>query len=297
MIRQRTVGNIVKSKEKLTLSGKICDLHAHTSFSDGSLTPTELVDLAIDSGLSAIALTDHNTIRGCEELVEAASGRDILAIPGIEFSTDYEGTELHIIALGVKPEVYPEINAIMDEVRERKRLAMDKLVLDLIEAGYQVDAERIHDGVKGIINRAHVATELVRCGYAESRADAFDRILYSGGPFYKEPKYSPAGEIVDFIRKIGAVSILAHPFLNLKTEERVRTFLDTVRGRLDGIEVYYSEYTDEQTRISKALAEEYGLYVSGGSDYHGKNKPEISLGVGYGNLVIPYELIEKMNLV
>ena len=288
---------MTKSKENLTLSGKICDLHAHTSFSDGSLTPTELVDLAVKCGLSAIALTDHNTIRGCDELVAAAVGKDIVAIRGIEFSTDYEGTELHIIALGVKPEAYPEINAIMDEVRERKRLAMDKLVSDLIDAGYQIDSDKIHDGVKGIINRAHVATELVRCGYATSRGDAFDRILYSGGPFYKEPGYSPSGEIIDFIRKIGAVSILAHPFLNLKTEERVRDFLDTVRGRLDGIEVYYSEYSDEETEISASLAEEYGLYISGGSDYHGKNKPEISLGVGYGNLVIPYELIREMKLV
>lgn len=284
-------------KENLTYSGKICDLHAHTSFSDGSLTPTELIGLAKECGLSAIALTDHNTIGGVDELMRAAEGTGVVAIPGIEFSTDYEGTELHIIALGVKPESYPEINALMDEVRERKRLAMDKLLEDLIAAGYNIDTAKVREGVKGIINRAHVATELVRCGYAASRSDAFDRILYSGGPFYKEPKYAPAGEIIDFISRIGAVSVLAHPFLNLKTEERIRAFLDTVRGRLSGIEVYYSEYNDEQTEISASLAEEYGLLSSGGSDFHGKNKPEISLGRGYGNLAVPLELAARMNLI
>ena len=284
-------------KEKMTYSGKICDLHTHTSFSDGSLTPTELIELARESGLSAIALTDHNTIRGVDELLSASEGSGVIAIPGIEFSTDYLGTELHIIALGIKPESYEAINSAMDEVRDRKRLAMDKLLDDLIAAGYNIDTEKIREGVKGIINRAHVATELVRCGYATSRGDAFGRILYSGGPFYKEPKYAPATEMIDFISDIGAISILAHPFLSLKTEERIRAFLDTVRGRLSGMEVYYSEYSDEQTEISVSLAEEYGLLASGGSDFHGKNKPEISLGKGYGNLAVPLELAAQMNLI
>ena len=286
-----------KSKENLTFNGKICDLHTHTSFSDGSLTPTELIALAKESGLSAIALTDHNTIGGVEEFIRASEGTGVLAIPGIEFSTDYEGTELHIVALGVKPEFYSEISALMDSVREKKRLAMEKLLDDLIAAGYNIDKDKISDGVQGIINRAHVATELVRCKYAKDRAEAFDKILYSGGPFYKEPRYTPAGEMIDFISKIGAVSILAHAFLSLKTEARIRAFLDTVRGRLDGMEVYYSEYSEEETKASMALAEEYDLLVSGGSDYHGKNKPDIALGVGYCNLAIPFELIEKMKLI
>lgn len=275
---------------------KICDLHAHTNFSDGSLTPTELVDEAVVAGLSAIALTDHNTLRGVPELMAAAEGKGITAIPGIEFSTDYHGTELHVIALGVREESYPVINAMVDEIRVRKKDAMDKLVADLIAAGYELDRGKIYSGVQGIINRAHVATELVRCGYATTRSDAFDRILYSGGPFYREPKYIATEECIGFIESIGAVSVLAHPLLNIDVDT-LRGLLTSVKGRLHAMEVVYSEYDEEKSEISYALIGEFGLLPSGGSDFHGKNKPDIALGVGRGNLVIPLSFAEGMGLI
>lgn len=285
-----------KCKEMLTNSGEICDLHTHTTFSDGSLSPTELIELAEASGLSAIALTDHNAIGGLPELMAAAEGKRVRAIPGIEFSTDYKGTELHIVALGFGEDAYSKINALVDELTERKRQAIEGLIDDLIAAGYELDKEKIHEGALGIVNRAHVATELVRCGYASSRSDAFDRILYNGGPFYRSPKYISTSECVDFVRSIGAVSVLAHPFLNLK-DEGVREVLEALRGRLDAIEVVYSEYDEATTEKSRALASEFGLLPSGGSDFHGKNKPDIALGSGKGNLVIPLSFAEKMGLL
>lgn len=285
-----------KCKERLANTAETCDLHAHSHFSDGSLSPTELVELAESVGLGAIALTDHNTIGGLDEFLSAARGKRVRAIPGIEFSTDYCGTELHIVALGVSPSAYPKINALVDELTERKRLAMEKLLSDLIEAGYAIDPVRVREGACGIINRAHVATELVRCGYASSRSDAFDRILYSGGPFYCSPKYTDTLECVDFVRSIGAVSVLAHPFLNLPDEGVVRALTD-MRGSLNAMEVLYSEYDEATTARSFALIEEFGLLPSGGSDFHGKNKPDISLGTGRGGLNIPLSFARDMGLL
>ena len=283
-------------KENLTKCGGFCDLHTHTRFSDGSLSPAELIALAEKSGLFAIALTDHNTISGVPDFLTAAEGSSVFAIPGIEFSTDYEGKELHILALGFSADAYGAINSLVDELTERKRLAIEGLIDDLISAGYKLDSGRIHDGALGIVNRAHVATELVRCGYAQSRSDAFDRILYSGGPFYRSPKYIDTAECVDFVRSIGAVSVLAHPFLNIN-EQKVRRLLADLRGRLDGIEVIYSEYDEATTALSYRLAEEFSLLPSGGSDFHGKNKPDISLGTGKGNLQIPLDFARNLGLL
>ncbi len=283
-------------KDLLTNSGKFCDLHTHTNFSDGSLSPAELIAEAERCGLYAVALTDHNTLGGVPELLEAARRSTVKAISGIEFSTDYHGTELHLVALGVREDKFFTVSELMDEVREHKRLAMDKLVSDLLAAGYLIEPERIYAGVQGIINRAHVATELVRCGYATSRGDAFDRILYSGGPFYREPKYISTEACIDFVESLGAVSVLAHPLLNIG-EERLRELLSSTRGRLKAVEVLYSEYDEKETVLSASLAEEFGLMPSGGSDFHGKNKPDIALGTGRGNLRIPLAFAENMGLL
>lgn len=283
-------------KEKVTNSGEICDLHAHTHFSDGSLSPTELVELARETGLSAVALTDHNTVGGVPELLAAARGTGVRAIPGIEFSTDWLGVELHVIALGFSDSAHSKINELVNEVREEKRRTMEKLITDLRGSGYNIDRHVIYDGVEGIINRAHVATELVRCGYASSRSDAFSRILYSGGPFYKEPKYIGTAECIDFINSLGAVSVLAHPFLNIE-EGEVRELLSSVSGKLCAMEALYSEYDTETTRRSLALCREFGLLPSGGSDFHGKNKPDIALGTGRGNLMIPLSFARDMGLL
>lgn len=283
-------------KELLSYRGKICDLHVHSHFSDGSLSPSELVDLAIAEGISAFALTDHNTIGGLDELLSSAEGKPVKVIPGIEFSTDYRGVELHVVALGVGESAYAEINKELNEVLERKRLRMEKLLDDLIAAGYEISRERTKEGVQGIINRAHVAMELVRCGYVSSRAEAFEKLLYSGGPFYKEPKYMDTLECFDLIRGFGAVSVLAHPFLNMD-EEHIRMLLAEADGRLDAIEVVYSEYDEELTSRSLSLCEEFGLLPSGGSDFHGKNKPDIALGKGKGNLAVPLYFAENMKLI
>lgn len=285
-----------KCNDIFTNSAGFCDLHAHTHFSDGSLSPTELIELAESIGLGAIAITDHNSVAGVPEFRRAALGKRVRAIPGIEFSTDFEGTELHVLAFGFEDSAIPKINELVDGIRAEKRLAMERLLSDLIKAGYSISEDKIREGAVGIINRAHVATELVRCGYAESRGDAFDRILYSGGPFYREPKYTDTVECISFIRSLGAVSVLAHPFLNIN-EDKIRRLLRLSGDNLDAMECIYSEYDDATTERSLALAREFGLKISGGSDFHGKNKPDIALGTGKGNLRIPLGLARDMGLL
>lgn len=275
---------------------KICDLHTHSSFSDGTLTPGELVSLAVESGLSTIALTDHNTVLGLPEFFRAGEGQDIKLIGGIEFSTEWRGEELHLIALGVKEEHFSSIMALVDDYREKKRRSTELLIDKLISAGYKIDKERIYKGVQGIINRAHIAMELVRCGYVSSREEAFSSILATGGEFYSPPKYIDIGDCVDFILSKGLVPVLAHPLFNIDADKLRLLLSELVPRGLVAMETIYSEYSDAESALADSIAREFRIVGSGGSDFHGDNKPDIKLGVGRGNLVIPPSIIDKLGL-
>ena len=266
----------------------LCDLHTHSVFSDGTCTPTEIIDKAIELGLSAVALTDHNTVDGLPDFLSAARGKNIDVVPGIEFSVDYNGTELHILGLFVKPEHFgavAELMAIGDRRKEESNIA---LIDALCRAGYQLDYDEIKASTaNGRVNRLHVAVALMQKGYVGTAKEAFKSLLSKSGGYYVAPERPTAQEIIDFISSIGAVSVLAHPFLNLDESELVE-FLGITRG-LDGMECYYSTYDEETTRKALDITERFSLLPSGGSDFHGEAKPGTELGVGKGNLRIPYE--------
>ncbi len=274
---------------------KLCDLHNHTIYSDGTDTPTELVEKAEAIGLAAVALTDHNNVSGLAEFLKAAEGKNVEAIPGIEFSTDYEGTELHILGLWIKPEHYSTITAMMEDIRIRKEQSNRDLVRRLCAAGYDLDYEALSALTPdGYVNRAHMATELTRKGCTASVQEAFSRLLSEKAGYYQPPKLPDSLEIIGFIGSIGAVSVLAHPFLNLD-EAGLREFLSLAApAGLHGMEVLYGMYDDATTRLSMTLADTFGLNYSGGSDYHGGNKPHIQLGKGRGNLEIPMAYCETL---
>ncbi len=274
---------------------KYCDLHTHSYFSDGTYSPARLVRRAEEIGLGAIALCDHNTVAGLPEFMEAGRGSPVQTVPGIEFSTDYQGRELHIAALLVQPQYYEAITEKMEEGRKAKEQSNRELVCALARAGYPVDYDRIRESAKGRINRAHIAAALTQAGYTASVQEAFQTLLSPKHGFYHPPKLPDALEIIRYIRKIGAVSVFAHPFLSLKTPQRVRAFLqEAVAAGLDAMEVYYSKFDEEQTQAANRLAEEFGLLMSGGSDFHGENKPDIQLGWGRGALKIPMEFLDKI---
>ena len=272
-----------------------CDLHTHSTFSDGTDTPTALLELAQERGLASIALTDHNTIAGLPEFLAAAEGKKVRAIPGTEFSADYNGTELHILGLFLKPEHFAAITELLEDYHRRKEQSNRDLVDKLNAAGYAIDYDRIKASTpEGQVNRALIAAELTRLGYTESIQAAFKKLLSPKCGYYVPPQRSTPFEIIRFIKSLGAVAVLAHPFLNLD-EEPLREFLkEAVPCGLDGMETLYSTYDEQTTAIAMKVADDFGLLHSGGSDYHGDNKPHIQLGIGQGNLQIPQRLVTAL---
>lgn len=272
---------------------KLCDLHTHSTASDGSMTPSQLVELAKETGLSAIVLCDHNTVSGLPEFLEAAEKLGVEAVPAVEFSTEYHETELHIIAMFVKPEHYEIITERMDDFKYRKEKSNLDLVFALQKAGIPLDYERIREG-HSYVNRAHIGQELTRLGYTESVQEAFQTYLSPKRGYYIPPKRQDALETIGFICSMGAVAVLAHPFLDLD-EAQLREFLPKAKNAgLDAMETMYSKFSAEQTLCAKRLVVEFGLLESGGSDFHGTVKPDISLGKGRGDLKIPYKILENL---
>lgn len=272
-----------------------CDLHMHSTFSDGTDTPAQLLELAEELGLGAVALTDHNTVAGLPEFLSAAKGKKVRAIAGTEFSTDYRGTELHILGLFLKPEHFLSITALLEDYHRRKEQSNRDLVDKLNAAGYDVDYDKIKNSTpEGQVNRALIAAELTRLGHTESIQAAFKQLLSPKCGYYIPPARPSPFETIRFIKSLGAVAVLAHPFLNLE-EEPLREFLkEAVPCGLDAMETMYSTYDEKTTAVAKQVADDFGLLHSGGSDYHGKNKPHIQMGIGQGNLAVSQGLMTAM---
>lgn len=274
-----------------------CDLHTHSNYSDGTWSPAQLVRGAEKAGLSAIALCDHNTVAGLPSFLEAARGRKIEPVPGVEFSTDYCGTELHILGLFIQPQHYKEITELLNEMLIRKEQSNIALIEGLRKAGIFLDYEKIKAGTRnGQVNRAVIAGEMARLGYAASIQEAFELWLSPHCGYYQPPRRLDAFRVIRFIKSIGAAAVLAHPFLNLQ-EEALRGFLaQALEYGLDGMETIYPLFDEKTTVLAGKIAEEFGLKQSGGSDFHGENKPDIHLGTGKGNISVPISFLEKLKL-
>lgn len=271
------------------------DLHAHSTCSDGTLSPSELISLAEQTGLEALALCDHNTLDGLPEFLAAAEHSPVEAVPGIEFSTDYQGTELHILGLWIRPRDYEAVTVLLQDMLVRKEQSNLALAEALKSAGISLDYSTIKAGTpNGQVNRAVIAAYMVQQGYCTSVREAFSHWLSPKCGFYHPPRRLDALEVIRFIKSIGSVAVLAHPFLNLK-EEALRTFFPQAKeAGLDAMEVYYPRFDEETTALACRMAAEYGLLPSGGSDFHGANKPDIALGAGTGNLCIPSSVLDDL---
>lgn len=273
---------------------RFCDLHTHSYYSDGTYSPEQLIQAAREIGLSAVALTDHNTVDGLPEFVAAAENTGVEAVPGVEFSTEYAGRELHILGLFIEQSHYAAVRARLDQFLQQKNESNRLLIENLCKAGLELNYERIMEESAGVINRAVIGAQLVRLGYCESVKAAFSQWLSEKKGYYKPPKRPDAFETIQFIKELGCVAVLAHPFLSMAEEQIPRFLEEAVPRGLDGMEVYYSTYDIKTTALAKALAAQYGILESGGSDFHGGNKPDISIGVGKGNLRIPENLLEML---
>lgn len=254
------------------------DLHTHSIYSDGSRTPAEIVAEAAGRDLT-VALTDHNSVSGLPEFLAAARKMGVEAVPGIEFSTDYGDKELHIVALFVPEAAYDPIRAYVAAGDRRKDESNRTLIQRLCEAGYELNYEKIVAKTPdGRVNRAIIGEEMVRMGYVASVKEAFASVLDERHGYYVRPARPDALETIGFIREIGAVGVLAHPYLSLR-QSALEVFLPLAKARgLVAMETRYSTYDENTTALAVATAKKYGLLQSGGSDFHGDAKPHIALG-------------------
>ena len=274
---------------------KTCDLHTHSVYSDGTFTPAELIDAAVSSGLSALAMTDHNTVTGLNDFAAASEGKPIDTVPGVEFTTADNGVELHILGLFIPKEAHHDINKYIDRATILKEESNYKLIQRLRERGYDISYVDILEGSKGHVNRANIAAELLKKGYVESVEWAFKNLLHKKFGLYEPPERLSATETIGFIRDIGAAAVWAHPYIHMSFEQADEFLPRAIKAGLQGMETMYSLYDEDTTQRARAVARRFGILESGGSDFHGANKPHIQLGTGKGNLCIPYEFYEKLH--
>lgn len=271
------------------------DLHIHSTYSDGTQTPSEILEHAHRIGMEAMALTDHDTCDGVKEAIASAITYNIELIPGVELSTEEDGQEIHVVGLFIDPENEALCKA-MKEFRYARDHRNEMIVEKLKEQGFDITMEAlIKDNPNAVITRANIARFLVDHKQIGSVNHAFDRYLGDDCCCYvPRPKISPA-KACELITEAGGLPILAHPVLyHMKKDELRNLITKLIPSGLKGIEVYYSTYDRGQERDMKEIAEEFNLLLSGGSDFHGDNKPYIHLGTGKNNLNIPYSLLEKM---
>ena len=270
------------------------DLHTHSTASDGSDSPTELVQRAVDRGLTVLALTDHDTVDGVAEAREAARGPSLELVPGVELSLGHENGALHVVVLWLEPGSGPlqDTLAGLRSGRDERNAA---IAGRLTELGMSVTIEEINDqGGGGSVGRPHIAAVMVDKGYVPDIRTAFDLWLARGRPAYVERPRLDAEEALILARQSGAVPVLAHPHtLGIHTSSEMAGLLIRLRqAGLVGLEAYYASYRRHEQEGYADLARRFGLIPSGGSDYHGSYKPELDLGSG--DLPVPYSLVEEL---
>jgi hypothetical protein len=271
------------------------DLHTHTTASDGSLTPEELVRLAKQQGVSTLAVTDHDTIAGLPQAMAEGEQVGVDVIPGIEISCLYGETELHILGYFINPDD-PRLGPALAQYRASREDRNPRIVQRLQELGCALTYAEIKTAAgTATVGRPHIAQALVRRGYVNSVSEAFDRYLADDAPAYI-PRFLPSpAEAIGLIRQIGGIPVLAHPVYTSRLKEPFEQVCETLKGLgLLGIEAIYSSHNRRQTDRYRSISSNQGLLVTGGSDFHGEAKPNLLVGTGYGNLAVPSDLLEPM---
>ena len=271
------------------------DLHLHSSYSDGSDSPEQIVRAAVDAGLSAIALTDHDNLNGIAEAREAAAAVGIDLIPGTELSVEWDGAAMHLLVYFLEPGTGPlqdRLEFVQSGRTDRNREMVDRLqTLGIDIAMSEVEAEAGGTGV----GRPHFAAVLVAKGYVDTISEAFDRLLATGRPGYVPRVRLGCHEAIELALASGAVPAVAHPHtLGVGRDEFAAAFAGLADAGLAGLEAHYHEYAPELRTHLAALADDLGLIATGGSDYHGSYKPGLSVGVGQGDLVVPDSVVEAL---
>lgn len=264
------------------------ELHSHTTCSDGSLTPTELVNFAVEKGVKAIAITDHDTMAGCAEATKAARPFDLEIVPGLELSTVYNGRSMHI--LGFYPDTQKLQAPLQERVEGRKRRAR-KMAEKLANLGYPIELPKMSGNMAP--GRPHIASALKAAGHVSSHNEAFDRFLNDDGPAYVPYEKFTAQQGIKLLLSCGAVPVWAHPYIfRGGTVDTVLPIL--VEAGLMGIEVYHPTHSISQTRKLEEYCDTYNLLVTGGSDYHGPPKEKNPDFKDLNALAVPLDLLPPL---
>lgn len=275
---------------------KFIDLHVHSTFSDGTLTPTELVSRAAKKELFAFALTDHDTVEGIAEAQDVARNYGIELIPGIEFSAAYHNRDIHILGLGLEPD-QEDFERLLKSFQESRRLRNEEMAERLRRRkGFDITLPKLQETYKSaVLTRAHFGRWLFEQHYVNSISEAFALYIGESCPCFVPKKLSTPEQAIKGIVSAGGIPVLAHPFLYHMEETEIRKLiLELKELGLKGIEAIHSSNTKNDEQKLRLMAQEMKLGISGGSDFHGKNKPLIEMGCGKGNLKIPYEIWEHL---
>lgn len=268
------------------------DLHVHSSASDGTLRPAQVVQLAAGRNLEAIALTDHDTADGIPEAMEAARDAKIELIPGIELSCEYRGKEIHILGLFIHPED-PDFSREIQYLQEIRIRRNQEMLRRFQNAGFSITQEDLEaQNPDTVITRAHFARVLTEKGYASSMDQAFKKYLSYKGPYCLRKEKITLEHAMDILRRNHAFPSLAHIMqYKLSWAENEQLIAELKELGLMGLEIYHSSHNQGQIPRLQQLAVSYGLLPTGGSDFHGTNKPDIQIGAGRGNLRLSYGLL------
>lgn len=280
------------------MSSGLIDMHVHTTASDGTKTPREMVFFARESGLKAVAITDHDTIEGVAEALAAGEEAEIEVVPGVEISVDYPG-EMHILGyyIDYANRKLLEGLGLLRAYRDRRNPMM---IEKLRQMGFDISMAEVAGAADGkVVGRPHFAAVMVEKGYVSDYQEAFEKYLGAGKPAYIKKERLTPREGIEMIMSAGGIPVLAHPkHVKIKDDNGLAELIRQLVGYgLKGIEVFYTTHTREETRKFLNLAERFGLFVTGGTDYHGANKPDIQIGRGQGDLAIPYALLAKIKNV
>lgn len=273
---------------------RFIDLHTHTTHSDGSDTPEEVVEKAARSGAVALAITDHDTVSGLARGGSAARQLGVEFVDGIEISAEYSPGTMHLLGYCIDGAV---IEADLVELKEARDQRNPQIATRLQELGMDIPYEEVQALAGGeVVGRPHFARLMMQKGYVQSIQDAFNRFLAKGTPAYVEKLRLSPEKAIDLIHRAGGVAVLAHPYqLKLPSLEDVDNLAGELAGMgLDGIEAVYSRHSEKERTDYAEIARRHELLVTGGSDYHGTYKPDLNLVTGKGDLAVPYRLLEEI---
>jgi len=277
------------------------DLHIHTTASDGTFTPAQVVSHAHRLKLKAIAITDHDTVAGSKEALLSGIPPSLEFLTGVEISATppsfYPGSgSFHLLGYSIRLDD-PQLNRTLEKLQQARKNRNPAIINRLNELGISITLDEVRrEAGEGQLGRPHIAQLMVKKRAVASIDEAFDRFLGTGKPAYVDKQRVECFKAIEIILAAGGVPVLAHPgLLDYKTDNQLDELIGELKkAGIQGVEVYYSGHTPDQTRFYAELAKRHDLLMTGGSDFHGTIQPEIEMGSGQGDLIVPYELFEKL---